>query len=99
MAGPDAVLMDNNAISEACRVGGWNALVGRYQLETVQAVATEAYTGYQHRPTIDPREFKEQVTVHPVPLADQSAIMLKASGIALDEGERDLWALAVGRSD
>lgn len=99
MAEPDAVLMDNNAISEACRVYGWNALVGRYRLETVEAIAVEAFTGYQHRPTIDPREFKAQVAVHNVPLGDQAAIALRATGIALDEGERDLWAHAVGRQD
>lgn len=95
----DIVLMDNNAISEACRVNGWGALVGKFRLETVEAVAIEAYTGHQHRPTIDPRDFRAQVTVNGVALAEQAAVMLKAAGIALDEGERDLWAHAITRND
>lgn len=101
MAGADdPILLDNCAISACFDVGGWKALVARYRLETVQEVATEAATGYQHREIIDPREFTEQVAVHEVTLHDRLAKEAEYAELgALDDGERDLWVHALGRKD
>lgn len=43
------VLVDTNAILEACRVGCWRALAARYAVETVEDCVTETQTGWQRR--------------------------------------------------
>lgn len=94
----DPILLDNCAISACVEVDAWNALVARYQLETVEEVAIEAATGYQHRDILDPREFREQVVVHEVTRLDRLARETEYAELgALDDGERDLWVHALGR--
>lgn len=94
------VLVDNCAISACADVGGWKALVHRYQVETVEEVASEAGTGYKHREIIDPTEFRAEVTIHPVTRAERLECQTEHEGLGvLDEGERDLWVHALGRSD
>lgn len=94
------ILVDNCAISACADAGGWKALVHRYQVETVEEVASEAGTGYQHREIIDPTEFRAEVTIHPVTRAERLECQTEYEGLGvLDEGERDLWVHALGRSD
>lgn len=95
-----SILLDNCAISACFEVGGWNALVSRYRLETVEEVAVEAATGYQHREIADPLTFRKQVIVHEVTQNDRLARAVEYEGLgALDDGERDLWIHALGRQD
>ncbi|AWV14860.1 hypothetical protein A3862_04540 [Methylobacterium sp. XJLW] len=94
------VLVDNCAISACADAGGWKALVHRYQVETVEEVASEAGTGYQHREIIDPEEFRAEVMIHPVTRAERLERQAEHAGLGvLDDGERDLWIHALGRSD
>jgi len=101
MADPDIpVLLDNNAISACHEVGCWDALVAHRQLETVREVEREAGTGYQHRRVIDPRKFREQVTIHEVTQEERlDRAAQYAELAALDDGERDLWVHALGREN
>ncbi|MBP2498325.1 hypothetical protein ABID82_007152 [Methylobacterium sp. PvP062] len=94
------VLVDNCAISACADAGGWKALVHRYQVETVEEVASEAGTGYQHREIIDPAEFRAEVTIHPVTRDERLERQAEHAGLGvLDDGERDLWIHALGRAD
>ena len=94
------ILLDNCAISACFVAGAWNALVNRYKLETVEEVASEAATGSQNREIIDPAEFRKHVVVHDVTRAERLAQEISHGGLsALDDGERDLWVHALGRTD
>lgn len=94
------ILMDNNAVSTCYELGGWKALVSGFQLQTVEEVAIEAATGYQNRDIIDPAEFRGVVVVHKVTRADRLARQSQYADLdLLDNGERDLWVHATGRSD
>jgi hypothetical protein len=94
------ILLDNCAISACFELGGWNALVKRYRLETVEEVAIEAATGFQHHEIIDPAIFRQQVIVHKVTRNDRLARAVEYESLgALDDGERDLWIHALGRQD
>jgi hypothetical protein len=100
MAAEPPVLLDNCAISACIKVGCWNALVGRYSLETVEEVASEAATGGQHREIIDPTDFRKRVAVHVVARKDRLASLAEHTDLGgLDGGERDLWVHALGRKD
>lgn len=94
------VLLDNCAISACFKAGRWDALASRYRLETVEEVASEAATGSQNRPVIDPAAFRKQVVVHAVSREDILACQIEHADLAsLDDGERDLWVHALGRKD
>ncbi len=95
-----SVLLDNCAISDCYALGAWKALVARFQLETVEEVASEAATGDQHREIIDPRLFREQATVHGLTSSAVLAAQIEHEGLGgLDKGERDLWIHALSRTD
>src|SRR5690349_12999647 len=99
-ASDDPVLLDNCAISACVEAGCWAALVGRYSLETVEEVASEAATGAQHREIIDPQFFRQQVTVHDVSRTERLDKQTDYADLAaLDAGERDLWVHALGRDN
>jgi len=97
------VLLDTNTIIEAWRVGGWKALAGGHRLETVETVTMETLTGFQRRrreQQIDPAVLRQSLqAVHKVEDIARAELALRASDIALDAGERDLWAHALGRED
>lgn len=101
MASPnDPVLLDNCAISACRAAGGWNALASRFRLETVRQVEREAGTGFQHREIIDPRQLRQQVVVHEVSDEERFDAENEHAGLsAIDDGEKDLWIHALGRSD
>ena len=97
------VLVDTNAILESFRVGSWRALSGGYPLETVEDCITETQTGFQRRSPelqIDAAELRATLqAIHPVVDAQRAVVAVRAPDIALDVGERSLWAHALTRSD
>lgn len=97
------VLVDTNAILESFRVGSWRALSGGYAVETVEDCITETQTGFQRRSPemqIDAAELRASLkAIHPVIDAQRAVVAVRAPDIALDVGERSLWAHALTRSD
>jgi hypothetical protein len=100
---PGPVLVDTNAILECFRVGGWRALAGGYGVETVEECMTETQTGYQRRRSeqqINGTELRASlVSVHTVGDPELARLAVSAPDIALDLGERYLWAHALTRGD
>lgn len=104
MASPSrSVLVDTNVILEAWRLNGWKALVGRHALETAGTVVMETQTGFQRRrekQRIDPAELKHTLrAIHETTERDRAELAVRAEGVSLDPGERDLWAHALQRCD
>jgi hypothetical protein len=97
------VLVDTNAILESFRVGSWRALSGGYAVETVEDCIIETQTGFQRRSPemqIDEAELRASLkAIHPVIDAQRAVVAVRAPDIALDVGERSLWAHALTRSD
>lgn len=103
MAEPDVVLMDTNAIIEAVRTGCWRAITGRFRVETVEECRDEARRGDAMNPAYVPVSEKDLAVlavVHGVDRVERARLALEyefADG--LDDGERDLLAHAIGRTD
>ena len=97
------VLVDTNAILEGFRVGSWRALSGGYAVETVEDCIIETQTGFQRRSPemqIDEAELRATLkAIHPVIDAQRAIVAVRAPDIALDVGERSLWAHALTRND
>ena len=97
------VLVDTNAILESFRVGSWRALSGGYAVETVEDCIIETQTGFQRRSPemqIDEAELRATLqALHPVIDAQRAIVAVRAPDIALDVGERSLWAHALTRND
>src|SRR6267378_2897046 len=93
------VLVDTNAILECFRVGAWRALAGGYGVETVEDCVTETQTGFQQRrreQQIDAAALRASLAaVHQVGDAELAVVAVRAPDIALDPGERSLWAHAL----
>lgn len=98
------VLVDTNVIIECHRAGAWAALSGGYAVETVEKCVEETQTGFQRRrpeQRIDLRKLTKTLkAVHNVS-AEQRVAAALADPLfgALDEGEQDLWAHALSRTD
>jgi hypothetical protein len=97
------VLVDTNAILESHRVGAWRALAGGYGVETVRACVIETQTGYQRRrpeQQIEQTELERSLKkVNEVTNKELAEVDVRAPDIALDVGERALWAHALTRGD
>jgi hypothetical protein len=97
------VLLDTNVILEAHRTSSWKALTGGYGVETVDACVIETQTGFQRRRRelqIEERELRARLlAVHKVADIERAEVLVRSSDIALDPGERDLWAHALRRHD
>jgi hypothetical protein len=97
------VLVDTNAILESFRVGAWRALSSGYGVETVEDCVIETQTGFQRRRAelqIDATQLRASLkAVHSVDDAQRAVVAVRAPDIALDIGERSLWAHALTRSD
>ena len=97
------VLIDTNAILECFRVGSWRALSNGYSVETVEDCMTETQTGFQRRRPemqIDATQLAATLkAIHPVGDAQRAIVAVRAPDIALDVGERSLWAHALTRND
>ena len=96
------VLVDTNAIIEAHRTRSWRALSQGRRIETVDACVVETQTGYQLRrkeEAIDASELRESLAaVHSVGALERAELALRKGNIALDEGEKALWAHALARN-
>jgi hypothetical protein len=97
------VLIDTNSILECFRVKSWRALSSGYSVETVEDCVTETQTGFQRRRPelqIDTTQLVATLkAVHPVGDAQRAVVAIRAPDIALDVGERSLWAHALTRGD
>jgi hypothetical protein len=97
------VLIDTNVIIECFRTSSWRALTGGYGVETVEDCVTETQTGFQRRrpeQQIDSALLRASLkVVHKVEDAQRAIVAVQAHDIALDVGERSLWAHALTRSD
>lgn len=101
-AGP--VLVDTNVILEGHRAACWRALAGSFRVETVTDCVTETQTGFQRRrpeQRIDEAALRAALAaVHDVSPVQRAAALLRDEAMAtLDDGERALWAHALGRED
>jgi hypothetical protein len=100
---PGPVLVDTNVILEAYRIGAWKALSSGYAVETVEDCVTETQTGFQRRrreEQIDAGELRASLKgVHGVSDRQLAEVAIRALDIALDVGERALWAHALTRTD
>ena len=97
------VLVDTNIIIEAVRARCWNALAGRYNIETVEVCFDEVRAGDPLRPgyvTVDSTQLTRLLAQHPVTDLERAQLAMKLPmADALDPGERDLFAHALGRTD
>lgn len=97
------VLVDTNVILESFRIGAWRALSGGYAVETVEDCVTETQTGFQRRhpsEQIEVVELRDSLAaVHDVTNEELAKLAILAPEIALDTGERSLWAHALSRND
>ena len=94
--------MDAVAIIHAHDKRCWRALASAFSLETVHKCVEETQTGNMNRsPTdrIDEQTLRSSLAaVHDVSDLERAQVALLDAG-SLDEGERDLWAHALGRED
>lgn len=99
----DSILMDTNAIIEAHRTRCWKALAGHFRLETVDKCLEESSTGQRRRPgyvVVEPEELKKTAVIHKVSLPAFVKAQARASNFQrLDDGERELLAHALERTD
>jgi hypothetical protein len=98
------VLVDTNVILECWRIGAWRALTGGYGVETVEDCVIETQTGFQRRrieQQVDAAELRASLATpaHTVAAAELATFAVQAPDIALDVGERSLWAHALTRAD
>ena len=97
-----SLLVDANIILEAHRIGAWAALTGGYPVETVEDCVTETQTGFQRRRSeqqIDAKSLRASLrAVHAPGDPEIAAAIVRAPDIALDIGERSLWAHALTRT-
>jgi hypothetical protein len=96
--------VDTNIIIEACRTRCWNAITSHFAVETVEKCYEEALTGDPLRPNyvqVDATQLRRRLNArHSVEelLRAQLALTVQTAN-ALDAGERDLFAHALGRAD
>jgi hypothetical protein len=101
-AGP--VLVDTNVVLECWRIGAWRALTGGYRVEMVEDCVTETQTGFQRRRAeekVDAAMLRSSLAVphHQVSQEELAALAVRVVDIALDVGERSLWAHILTRID
>lgn len=97
------VLLDTNVIIEAFRARCWNAVTAHFCVETVEKCYEEALTGDPARPgfvQVGAEQLRRGLRArHAIADAARTVLALKlAYPDALDAGERDLLAHAIGRS-
>lgn len=102
MAQRSTVLVDTMIVIEAVRTGCWNAISGQRRVVTVLECAEElrrgdpSWSGYV---SVTARDIA-RATVEPLPSKLAAGFRLEyAAADGLDAGERDLLALATGRTD
>lgn len=96
------VLVDTNVMIEAVRTACWNALTGGLRVETVEECREETQRGAGRRGYVEVSEghLDRLSAVHPVDDLQRAELLLASpAALALDPGERDLLAHAMGRAD
>lgn len=97
------ILVDTNIMIEAVRVGCWSALTAHFHIESVAKCCEEARTGDRRRPGyvhVTEKDLQTRLIVHRVSDTDLAHLALRdADSFRLDDGERHLWAHALGRTD
>lgn len=97
------VLVDTNIIIEAVRVGCWSALTAHFRIETVAKCCEEARTGDRRRAgyvQVSESDLQTRLIVRGVSDAELANLAMRdADSDRLDEGERHLFAHALGRTD
>lgn len=98
----DIVLVDTTLLIEAHRTGCLAAIAAGYRIQTVEKCVEETQNGATTRTVaqqIDEKLLRSQLdAVHTVTDADRTRVAA-VGGPIIDEGERDLWAHALGRTD
>lgn len=98
------VLLDTNVIIEAIRTRCWTAITAHFSIQTAAVCCEEALTGDPLRPgyvSVDPAQLEKGLRArHQVSDEQRLALAVRlANPDILDDGERDLLAHAIGRSD
>jgi hypothetical protein len=98
----DVVLVDTTLLIEAHRTGCLAGLTTGYRIQTVEKCVEETQNGATTRTLaqqINEMLLRTQLdAVHTVTDADRARVVA-LGGPIIDEGERDLWAHALGRTD
>lgn len=95
-------LVDTNVILEAVRTGVWRAITGGTRVETVEECVDESLRGdrlAERYVAVGPEDLERLRTVHAVDERQRAALVLELEGIELDDGERDLYAHCLSRSE
>jgi hypothetical protein len=102
MQAGDIVLVDTTLIIEAHNTGCLPALVKGFRFETVEQCVIETQDGSLTRAAdkrIDEAQLRSGLNAVYAVTDAQRAAVAAIGGPALDAGERDLWAHALGRTD
>jgi len=102
-AASGCVLIDAMAVIEAVRTKCWNAITGRFTVETVEWVRDEVLKEDPGRPgfvRVTAAHVTRMRAIHAVSESERAALALVYMDAAgLDFGERDLIAHAISRDD
>lgn len=102
-ADQETVFLDAMVIIEAVRTKCWNAITGRFAIQTVEVVRDEVRRENRGRPGFVPvseADVKRIADIHAVSEDGRAVLALEYSGAAgLDFGERDLIAYAIQRME
>ncbi len=102
MKAGDIVLVDTTFIIEAHNSGSLTALTAAYRMQTVETCVRETQDGSAFRDShlvIDETKLRSDLdAVHEVNDIERATVAA-IGGPILDDGERDLWAHALGRTD
>lgn len=97
------ILVDTNIIIEAVRAGCWNALTGWYRVVTTEVCRKECLAGDPRRRDYTPVTDDDLARCHEIVAVDPRRhleLALACEGAdAIDDGERDLFALGLTRDD
>jgi len=94
-------LLDANAIIEAVRTGTWAAISGGLHIETVSECAQECRRGDEFSTgyvVVSEPDLGRLKAIHTPTGAEVAAVLSRPKSEALDVGERDLMAHAIGRA-
>ena len=98
----DVVLVDTTLIIEAHNAGCLEAITSGFRMQTVEECVRETQDGSLSRAPdarIDETRLRSSLdAVHAVTDRERAKVVA-LGGPLLDEGERDLWAHALGRED
>ena len=95
-------LLDTNAILEAVRTGTWSALTGGLSIQTVGECFEECLRGDRFSSgyiQVTEDDLDHATQIRSVSDTEQATLALRTDGSALDDGERDLFAHALGRPE